>query len=70
MWRQWLWAVCCSCCWLGFVGVSVVLTPAAATSAAGAALTHVAVPDTVSIEAHAEKSAGVLMLTLCFRKSD
>lgn len=38
-----------SCCWLVFVGVSVVLTPAAATSAAGAAPTHAAAPDTVSL---------------------
>lgn len=38
-----------SCCWSGFVGVSVVLTPAAATSAAGAAPTRAAARDTVSI---------------------
>ncbi len=38
-----------SCCWLGFAGVSVVLTPAAAMSAAGAAPTHAAALDTVSI---------------------
>lgn len=37
-----------SCCWSGFVGVSVVLTPAAATSAAGAAPTRAAARDTVS----------------------
>lgn len=44
--------MCCSCCLLECVGVSVVLTPAAAMSAAGAAPTHVAAPDTVSINTH------------------
>lgn len=48
LWLQLPWAVCYSCCWLGFVGVSVVLIPAAATSAAGAALTRAAAQDTVS----------------------
>lgn len=48
LWLQWRWAVCYSCCWLGFVGVSVVLIPAAATSAAGAARTRAAARDTVS----------------------
>lgn len=52
LWLQWCWAVCYSCCWLGFVGVSVVLIPAAATSAAGAARTHAAARDTVSTTAH------------------
>lgn len=42
--------MCYSCCWLGFVGVSVVLIPAAATSAAGAARTRAAALDTVSTE--------------------
>lgn len=37
-----------SCCWSEFVGVSAALTPAAATSAAGAAPTRAAAPDTVS----------------------
>lgn len=52
LWLQWRWAVCYSCCWLGYVGVSVVLIPAAATSAAGAARTRAAARDTVSTTAH------------------
>lgn len=48
MWLQLRWAVCYSCYWLGFVGVSVVLIPAAATSVAGAAPTRAAARDTVS----------------------
>lgn len=52
MWLQWRWAVCYSCCWLGFVGVSAVLIPAAATSAAGAARTRAAAQDTVSTTAY------------------
>lgn len=48
LWPQLRWAVCYSCYWLGFVGVSVVLIPAAATSVAGAALTRAAARDTVS----------------------
>lgn len=47
--------MCCSCCWLGFVGVSAVLTPAAATSAAGVAPTHAAAPDTVSINTYKQR---------------
>lgn len=54
LWQQWHWAVSYSCYWLGFVGVSVVLTPAAATSAAGAAPTHAAALDTVSINTHTD----------------
>lgn len=52
LWPQWRWAVCYSCCCLGFVGVSVVLTRAAATSAAGAARTRAAARDTVSTTAY------------------
>lgn len=52
LWRRWRSAASYSCCWLVFVGVSVVPTPAAATSAAGAALTHAAALDTVSINTH------------------
>lgn len=54
LWWRWHLAVYYSCCWLGFVGVSVVLTPAAVTSAAGAAPTHAAARDTVSINTHSE----------------
>lgn len=53
LWQWWCLEVFCSCCWLGFAGVSVVLTPAAATSAAGAAPTRAAAPDTVSINTSA-----------------
>ena len=55
LWWQWCSAVYCSCCWLGFAGVSAVLTPAAATSAAGAALTRAAAPDTVSVNTDEEE---------------
>lgn len=48
LWRPWRWAASCSCCWSECVGVSAALTPAAATSAAGAAPTLAAAPDTVS----------------------
>lgn len=54
LWRQWHWAVSYSCCWLGCVGVNVVLTPAAATSAAGAAPTRAAALDTVSMNTNTE----------------
>lgn len=54
LWRQWRLAACCSCCWLGFAGVSVVLTPAAATSAAAAVLTPAAAHDTVSDKKNTE----------------
>lgn len=48
LWRPWRWAASCSCCCSGCVGASAALTPAAATSAAGAAPTLAAAPDTVS----------------------
>lgn len=67
MWRQWRWAVFCSFCWLGFVGVSAVLTRVAAMSAAGAALTLAVALDTVSINTEIQKL--VLRLTL-FGKSE
>lgn len=60
LWWQWHLAVCYSCSWLEFVGVSVALTPAAATSAAGAAPTHAAAPDTVSMNTHSEMHRFVL----------
>lgn len=48
--QPWRWALCYSSCFSGFAGVSVVLTPAAATSAVGAAPTHAAAPDIVGIK--------------------
>lgn len=64
LWLRWRWAVCYSCCWLGFVGVSVVPIPAAATSAAGAARTHVAARDTVSTTTH--RNATVIYRIITF----
>lgn len=58
LWQRWCLELFYSCCWSGFAGVSVVLTPAAATSAARAAPTRAAAPDTVSINTSAgEKTA-------------
>lgn len=67
LWLRWRWAVCYSCCWLGFVGVSVVPIPAAATSAAGAARTHAAARDTVSTTAHRKATHIFRIITVfCF----
>lgn len=57
--------MCYSCCWLGFVGVSVVLIPAAATSAAGAAPTRAAARDTVSANTH--RNATLILRVILFK---
>ncbi|TNN74482.1 hypothetical protein EYF80_015262 [Liparis tanakae] len=64
LWRPWRWAASCSCCCLVCVGVSAVLTPAAATSAAGAALTLAAALDTCTRQVKVSRRGPPLRPTL------